>query len=174
MSNTKSMSLLMKSNYTIFEHIFSKPKIKIFPKLEYLLKFNGIVKDNYKISSCSAILYQNNVEIWNDSQFLGYDKSREYSKYMGLIIGLNKAMDLKINELIVESDCNSIIEQINGNEKVKLGCDYNELYNISKDFKNRFKIIIFNAIEKKDNIDTLEMCENNIQSIQLSVKSNRK
>jgi ribonuclease HI len=91
----------MKSSFGNITAILQKSSnSKIFPKLEYLLKFDGCSKGNPGPAACGAALYQNETEIWSGSKFLGYNETNNYAEYMGLIIGLQKAVELNIKEFI--------------------------------------------------------------------------
>ena len=134
------MSLMMKSSFNNIIAILHKPNRKIFPKFEYLLKFDGCSKGNPGPSACGAVLYQNDIEIWSGSKFLGYNETNNFAEYMGLIIGLNKAVELNIKELAVEGVSLIVIKQMNGQYKVR-SSNISELNKLAMKLKSKFNII---------------------------------
>lgn len=158
------MSLMMKSSFNNITAILHKPNRKIFPKLEYLLKFDGCSKGNPGPSACGAVLYQNDIEIWSGSKFLGYNETNNYAEYMGLIIGLNKATELNIKALAVEGDSLIVIKQMNGQYKVR-SSNISELNKIAMNLK-KFSIITFNHVYRENNKRADELCNQKIEEIQ--------
>jgi ribonuclease HI len=159
------MSLMMKSSFNNITAILHKPNRKIFPKLEYLLKFDGCSKGNPGPSACGAVLYQNDIEIWTGSKFLGYNETNNYAEYMGLIIGLNKAAELNIKELAVEGDSLIVIKQMNGQYKVR-SSNISELHKLAMKLKSKFNIISFNHVYRENNKRADELCNIKIEEIQ--------
>lgn len=160
------MSLIMKSSFGNITAILQKSSnSKIFPKLEYLLKFDGCSKGNPGLAACGAVLYQNEVEIWSGSKFLGYNETNNYAEYMGLIIGLQKAVELNIKELAVEGDSLLVIKQINGQYKVN-SSNLIELHKKVIQLKSNFNIITFNHIYRVNNKRSDELCNREIENLQ--------
>jgi ribonuclease HI len=158
----------MKSSFGNITAILQKSStIKIFPKLEYLLKFDGCSKGNPGPAACGAALYQNETEIWSGSKFLGYNETNNYAEYMGLIIGLQKAVELNIKELSVEGDSLLVIKQINGQYKVK-SSNISELHKIAMNLKKKFTIITFNHVYRENNKRADELCNNEIENLQIN------
>ena len=158
------MSLMMKSSFNNITAILHKPNRKIFPKLEYLLKFDGCSKGNPGPSACGAVLYQNDIEIWSGSKFLGYNETNNYAEYMGLIIGLNKAAELNIKALAVEGDSLIVIKQMNGQYKVR-SSNISELNKIAMNLKKKFSIITFNHVYRENNKRADELCNQKIEEM---------
>lgn len=162
------MSLIMKSSFGNITAILHKPSSKIFPKLEYLLKFDGCSKGNPGPSACGAVLYQNDVEIWNGSKFLGSNETNNYAEYMGLIIGLGKAAELNIKELAVEGDSLIVIKQMNGEYKVR-STNISELNKLAMNLKKKFSIITFNHVYRENNKRADELCNQKIEEMREAV-----
>jgi ribonuclease HI len=85
---------------------------------EYTLNFDGCSKGNPGHAGIGAVIYQNGQEIWNSSKYIG-KKTNNQSEYSSLILGLQGAISLGINELQVFGDSLLVIKQINGIYKVK-------------------------------------------------------
>lgn len=159
------MALIMKSSFNNITAILQKSSnSKIFPTLEYLLKFDGCSKGNPGPSACGAVLYKNNVEFWSGSKFLGYNETNNYAEYMGLIIGLQKAIELNIKELSVEGDSLIVIKQLNGQYKVK-SSNISELNKLAMKLKSKFNIISFNHVYRENNKRADELCNIKIEEI---------
>jgi ribonuclease HI len=88
-------------------------KQKIDPQNFYLLRFDGCSKGNPGMAAAGAVLYKNETEIWSGGKFLGFNETNNYAEYMGLIMGLSKAVEFNITDLIVEGDSMLIINQMN-------------------------------------------------------------
>jgi ribonuclease HI len=157
------MAMLLKTGVTNLSSILHNKK-KIFPKTFYLLRFDGCSKGNPGMAAAGAVLYKNEIEIWSGSKFLGYNETNNYAEYMGLIIGLNKAIELNITELAVEGDSMLVIKQMNGKNQVR-SSNISELHKLAMELKFKFSNIIFNHIYRSDNKRADELCNNEIEKI---------
>ena len=84
----------------------------------YHLYFDGCSKGNPGKAGAGAVIYNNDgEEIWHTSVYVGDYISNNYAEYAGLIIGLEKADELNIKNLIVRGDSELIICQMNGKYK---------------------------------------------------------
>ena len=122
----------------------------IFPKPEYLLQFDGCSKGNPGLAGAGAVIFNYEKEIWGSSKFIGTKTTNNEAEYSGLIMGLEKALDLGIKELAVEGDSLLVIKQMNGEFKVKSENLY-ILYNKAKELEKRFDSITFNHIYRSSN-----------------------
>lgn len=156
--------LPMKRLFYNFNTILYNNKTKIFPKNFYLLKFDGYNEEKTEISIGGAVLYKNEIEIWSDAKFIGHNKTNIYSQYMGLIIGLNKAVNMGISELLVESNSLLIIHYMMGKNKPSTP-DIIDLHKIAMDLKFKFSNIHFNHIQSIDNQRVQELCKNEMIKI---------
>uniref|UniRef100_A0A6C0ESY5 RNase H type-1 domain-containing protein n=1 Tax=viral metagenome TaxID=1070528 RepID=A0A6C0ESY5_9ZZZZ len=95
-------------------------EIKIYPEISsgFRLQFDGCSKGNPGISGAGAVIYNFDEEIWWDSLFVGENTTNNYAEYSGLILGLKKAIELDIKEIIVEGDSTLVIKQMKGDYKV--------------------------------------------------------
>lgn len=160
------MSLIMKSSFTnVSAFLHYNPKTKVYPKIEYLLRFDGCSKGNPGLAACGAVLYQNEVEIWTGSRFLGDNETNNYAEYMGLIIGLQRAVDLNIQELEVEGDSMLIINQMTGKNKVR-SSNIIDLHKLAMEIKEKFNVITFNHIYRVNNKRADELCNKEIENLQ--------
>ena len=155
--------MLMKTSFPNITALLHAKK-KIYPQNFYLLRFDGCSKGNPGMSASACVLYKNEIEIWIGSKFLGYDKTNNYAEYMGLIMGLNKAIEYNITDLIVEGDSMLIIKQMNGENKVKSD-NISELHKLAMDLKLKIPNIVFRHIYRIDNKRADELCNKEIQNI---------
>jgi ribonuclease HI len=156
--------MLMKTGMTNLSAILGKKKPRVFPQNCYLLQFDGCSKGNPGMAAAGAVLYKNNIEIWSGSKFLGYNETNNYAEYMGLIMGLSKANELDINELIVEGDSMLIIKQMNGENQVR-SSNIIELHKLAMQLKLKFSNIIFTHIYRENNKRADELCNEAIEKI---------
>ena len=156
------MASLLKSRFSNVTAILQKNNAKIVPKTEFLMRFDGCSKGNPGFAASGAVIYQNDVEIWAGSKLVGYNETNNYAEYMGLIMGLNKAIELNITELTVEGDSMLIIKQMNGENKVK-SSNLIELYKFATNLKAKFETITFSHIYRKYNTRADELCNLEIE-----------
>ena len=133
--------------------------------IEYILRFNGITK--YKNNNCnsvaSAIIYQNGNFIISDYKYINIKEDLIEAEYYGLILGLELAINMKINKLKVESSNNFLVEHMEDNFTVQEK-NIMKLYKKAKKLENNFDLIIYDIIRKSDNLKTYELCYKNINN----------
>jgi ribonuclease HI len=137
----------------MFPKIINAQKImnnKIYPEITHVMKFDGCSKGNPGIAGAGAVIYLNSHEIWSDSVFVGNNSTNNEAEYQGLILGLKKANELDINNLIVEGDSLLVINHMNGTYKCK-SPNLIELYNKSIHLSKLFNKIYFNHIYRNEN-----------------------
>ena len=95
--------------------------------MKIILYFDGASRGNPGIAGAGAYLCTepfNNKYEWKLRKFLG-NKTNNQAEYYGIIIGLNKVIELiegnifSISELVIRGDSQLIIRQLNGQYKVK-------------------------------------------------------
>jgi ribonuclease HI len=154
----------MKTGMTNLSAILGKQKPRVFPQNYYLLQFDGCSKGNPGMAAAGAVLYKNETEIWSGGKFLGYNETNNYAEYMGLIIGLSKAIEFNISDLIVEGDSMLIIKQMTGKNQVKSN-NISELHKLAMQLKLKFSNITFNHIYRENNKRADELCNKEIEKI---------
>lgn len=151
------MSVLFKTSFSNVTALLQQNHAKIIPKIEFLLRFDGSSKGNPGFAASGAVIYQNDVEIWSGSKLVGYNETNNYAEYMGLIMGLNKAVELNITNLHVEGDSMLVIKQMNCENKVKSE-NLIELHKFATNLKLKFETITFSHIYRKYNTRADELC----------------
>jgi ribonuclease HI len=117
----------------------------------FKLQFDGCSKSNPGLAGAGAVIYNvTNYEIWNGSEFVGTNVTNNHAEYMGLIIGLKQAKEMKIKQLIVEGDSMLVIKQMKGEYKVK-ALHLIELYNEAKLLAKGFDCIYYKHIYRNNN-----------------------
>ena len=122
-------------------------------KYPFKLKFDGCSKGNPGLAGAGAVLYftdDDDEEIWATSQFVGSKATNNEAEYMGLIIGLKRAIEMNIKELNVEGDSLLVIKQMLGEYNVKSENLF-KLYNEAKECQKQFKNITFTHIYRINN-----------------------
>lgn len=131
---------------------------------KYKLFFDGASKHNPGPSGCGFVIYacalqrytsalqryENDLEVASGSAFVGDKITNNYAEYSGLILGMDRAVDLDIKEIEVYGDSKLVIEQMKGNWKVKSEnlCD---LYHRAKELEKKFDKITFTHIYREFN-----------------------
>tara|TARA_B100000242_G_scaffold261333_1_gene207112 strand:+ start:306 stop:704 length:399 start_codon:yes stop_codon:yes gene_type:complete len=116
----------------------------------FTLFFDGCSKGNPGPSGAGAVIYKNDIEIFNESKFLGNKETNNVAEYNGLIIGLNNAIKLNISNLIVKGDSNLVINQMKGDYTVK-SKNLLSLFNEAKNLENKFNNVEFLHIYRNEN-----------------------
>lgn len=127
--------------------------------MTFLLQFDGASKSNPGISGAGAVIYENDIEIWSESIFVGIKETNNYAEYKGLILGLKKANELEIKKIVVQGDSQLIIKQMKGEYKVKsenLIPLYNEAKQLEKGFDNiQYEHIYRNKNKRADQLSNI-------------------
>ena len=84
---------------------------------DYKLFFDGASKGNPGLAGAGAVIYHYEKEIWHGHKFIGKKATNNEAEYSGLIIGLNKAIELNIKSLLVNVDSLLVINQLTGKYK---------------------------------------------------------
>jgi len=117
---------------------------------EYTLFFDGCSKGNPGKAGAGAVLYKNNIEIWNKTHFIGEKQTNNYAEYMGLIIGLEEVVKQKVSSLVVKGDSLLVIRQMKGEYKVN-SPNISELYKTALNLTKFITKIEFIHVYRKDN-----------------------
>lgn len=125
----------------------------------YKLFFDGSSKNNPGPSQCGYVIYK----CEEDHQPLGFEQeliygsssvgamcTNNYAEYSGLILGLERAVDLNMKEIEVYGDSKLVIEQMKGNWKVKSENLIN-LYHRAKELEKKFDKITFTHVYREFN-----------------------
>ena len=129
---------------------------KIFPEIEYRLQFDGCSKKNPGLAGAGAVIYHYNKEIWSNHLFVGTNATNNFAEYAGLILGLEKAIELNIKTLHVEGDSLLVINQMTGKYK----CNSPNLidqHNKAKELAEKFESINFVHIFRNKNVRADEL-----------------
>ena len=86
----------------------------------YTLYFDGCSKGNPGRAGAGAVIYNSEmVEVWYNAVFVGQNSTNNEAEYTGLLIGLRKAVEMGITNLLVRGDSQLIVRQMKGEYKVK-------------------------------------------------------
>jgi len=137
------------------DNLFTKKEVqkipnKIYPEFDYLLKFDGCSKGNPGLAGAGAVIYNHDKEEWFDSFFVGENSTNNHAEYAGLILGLQQAKHMGIQNLRVEGDSLLVINQMKGTYRCqsKLLLD---LYDKAKELETFFEKIEYFHIYRKEN-----------------------
>lgn len=117
---------------------------------EYLMQFDGCSKGNPGKAGSGAVIYKNKSEIWGKSLFIGDKNTNNEAEYMGLIIGLEEAINIGVKDLYVEGDSLLVIKQMKGLYKVKAENLY-KLYEKAKKLEKQFTSVSYNHVYRDKN-----------------------
>jgi ribonuclease HI len=86
----------------------------------YTLYFDGCSKGNPGPSGAGAVIYDVLMkEIWSVAHFVGSNNTNNEAEYTGLLVGLRRAVEMGMTDLLVCGDSQLIIRQMKGEYKVK-------------------------------------------------------
>lgn len=122
----------------------------------YTLRFDGCSKGNPGLAGSGAVIYNNGIEIWSKSVFVGKHNTNNEAEYTGLLIGLEEAVNIGIETLHVEGDSLLVIKQMKGEYKVKSE-KLIKLYEKAKECEKMINKIEYNHIYREKNIRADEL-----------------
>ena len=131
------------------------------------LFFDGCSKGNPGDAGAGAVIYQDNLELYSNTLFVGKNITNNVAEYTGLIIGLELAIQNGIKELKVNGDSLLVIKQMNGEYKVK-SLALKKLYIKAKKLSEQFDNITFTHIYRENNQRADELSNialNNVTSV---------
>lgn len=136
----------------MFSPVIKLPQAIAIAKTQdnYVLFFDGCCKGNPGPGGAGAVIYNNGIEIWADSAFVGKKVTNNIAEYTGLIIGLKQALKVGIKNLTINGDSQLVIKQMNGVYKVSSE-NLVELYKTAKQLQQSFESISYNHVYRKDN-----------------------
>ena len=89
------------------------------PEAEWLLMVDGAARGNPGPAGCGAvILDENGVVVRELSRYLGHT-TNNVAEYEALLMGLQVLVELKRNRIVVQSDSQLLVRQLNGEYRVK-------------------------------------------------------
>lgn len=124
--------------------------VKIFPAIDYVMRFDGASKGNPGLAGAGAVIYKNDSELWSGYTFVGEKETNNMAEYNGLILGLTKALEFNIKTLIVEGDSQLVINQMKGDYKVNAP-NLKKIHATAKILEGSFENIIYNHIYREKN-----------------------
>lgn len=86
---------------------------------EYILLFDGGSRGNPGRSGSGTSLYQNGIEIWALSYYIGENNTNNYAEYTGLLKGLKYLNKKGIDNVLIKGDSMLVINQITGKWQCK-------------------------------------------------------
>ena len=135
-------------------------------KRNLLLHSDGGSRGNPGPAASAFVVEKNGKIIFSQSKYLGV-QTNNVAEYNGLIMGLTKANDLGIKELLVMGDSELIIKQMKGEYKVK-SVNIIEYYLKSKTLSRLFSEVRYEHIYRKDNARADELANLGLQSKETS------
>jgi len=130
---------------------------------EYKLFFDGCSKGNPGLSGAGAVIYKNDNEIWSGTSFVGVKATNNQAEYEGLILGLQKAIDMNIKSLLVKGDSQLVIYQMTGKYKCSSPSLLN-LFETAKNLEKKFETIEYNHVlrdlnKRADELSNIALCK---------------
>ena len=119
-------------------------------KNTYKLFFDGASRGNPGLGGCGISLEFENKEIGIDYKYLG-TCTNNFAEYSALELGLKKAIDLNIKNLIVFGDCVLVINQVSKLWKCN-NINLKKILNIIDRLKLNFTEIKFVHIKREKNL----------------------
>jgi ribonuclease HI len=134
--------------------------------LDYKLFFDGASKGNPGLAGAGAVIYHYEKEIWNGYKFVREKATNNEAEYTGLIIGLNKAIELNIRSLLVNGDSLLVINQMTGKYKCN-SANLLPFYTTAKELTKNFDTIKFQHVYRDFNKRADELSNIAIQNYQI-------
>ena len=122
---------------------------------QYTITFDGESRSNPGYSVASFIIWNNNnnnIKLYEGTEFVSYNNTKEFSTYYALLSVLNKCIDLNIENIIIKSDSESLIYQFTNkfqDNNLNIYSLYNQIIHKLKHFSN-YKFVHINNNENKE------------------------
>ena len=122
----------------------------------YSMYFDGCSKGNPGKGGAGAVIYDGATELTAICNYAGEHVTNNFTEYVGLKIGLEKARELEITKLTVYGDSLLVIKQMTGIYKVKSD-NLTQVYERCKELASMFESIKFIHVYRNENkrADTL-------------------
>jgi ribonuclease HI len=124
--------------------------IKIYPKFDYTLNFDGCSKGNPGLAGAGAVIYHDDKEYWSDALFVGEMCTNNQAEYAGLILGLQQAKILGIKHLKILGDSLLVINQMKRVYNCK-SINLLHLYEKAKELETYFDKIEYEHVFRNKN-----------------------
>jgi len=164
--------MLRQSMLQVSQKILSQTIPKISNTNNYFLhkmNFDGCSKGNPGLAGAGAVIYNNNEEIWTGSSFVGTNSTNNEAEYTGLILGLQKALDMNIKKLFVEGDSQLVINQMTGKYKCN-SPNLIPLYQSAKKLeagfeKIEYKHVLRNLNHRADELANIAISDHSVKKL---------
>lgn len=117
---------------------------------EYQLYFDGCSKGNPGRAGAGAVIYSQGQEIWSGYAFVGNNETNNQAEYNGLLLGMEKAVEMQWMPLQVYGDSLLVIKQMEGKYK----CDSTKLiplFRQAKEMERNLSSVSYTHVERKLN-----------------------
>ena len=127
-----------------------KQSLQTTPDFDFKLNFDGCSKGNPGLAGAGAVITYLDEELWSGYEFIGSNYTNNYAEFYGLILGLNKAIDMNINKIIVVGDSQLVINQMKGIYQCN-SINLLPLYNKAKELERNFDFISYEHVLRHKN-----------------------
>lgn len=118
--------------------------------ISYTLMFDGAAKGNPGKSGCGFVIKLDNELIYHGYKYLNDRQTNNYAEYCGLILGLEKCLELNIKNVNILGDSTLVIKQINKEYSISSD-NLSGLYNKVLDLLSELNSFTIKHIERKLN-----------------------
>jgi len=115
----------------------------------FKLYSDGGARGNPGPAGAGWVIYQDGEELLTGGQFLG-KQTNNVAEYTALLLGLEKAVELKITKIICHLDSELVVKQLNGEYKVK-NSELKKLWQKAKNLAENFAQIEFKHVRREQN-----------------------
>ena len=155
--NMNEKNIIVNGNGDITEELYNKEiidniinHINIETNKHHVLMFDGGSRGNPGHAGCGYVIYDSSHRIvYEGSHSLGI-QTNNYAEYMGFILGVKKASEHKLTNLIVKGDSLLVINQLNGTYAVKSD-NLIPLYKEAKTILQNFDSIQYIHVKRNNN-----------------------
>jgi len=131
-------------------NIKNKPDLKAHHNFDFIMYFDGCSKGNPGIAGAGAVIYNSDIEIWSKSLVVGENATNNFAEYSSLILGMEKAIELGIQFLLIKGDSLLVINHMNGTYKCK-SQNLIDLYKKAKELEKKFTYICYKHVLRNFN-----------------------
>ena len=116
----------------------------------YTLMFDGGSRGNPGLCGSGYVILNNETVEYEGYQKVSDKNTNNFAEYMGIILGMELALEKDINILHIKGDSLLVINQLTGKWKVKSN-SINALYTKAKTLLDQFKMVTLSHVKRENN-----------------------
>ena len=116
----------------------------------YTLMFDGGSRGNPGLCGCGYVILKDDIVMWEGFKKVSDNNTNNFAEYMGIILGLELAVENNIKTLHIKGDSLLVINQLVGKWKVSSN-NLKPLYNAAKTLLAKINMVTLGHVKRDKN-----------------------